>query len=136
MSDKKKKNSNNTSNKKKSLEKLDETKKIEVMEEEKATEKKEKETFENGSKTSRILKKVWNIVFWTLFVCLFTVWIIDFIQVKREEEPIFCISEKIHEYEDGTTKECVGLGYKVYTYDRKSLNIKSQFSPFFVKMEE
>lgn len=136
MSDKKKKNSNNTSNKKKSLEKLDETKKIEVMEEEKATEKKEEETFENGSKTSRIVKKVWNIVFWTLFVCLFAVWIIDFIQVKREEEPIFCISEKIHEYEDGTTKECVGLGYKVYTYDRKSLNIKSQFSPFFVKMEE
>ena len=135
MSNKKKETSDNASNKKKST-KLDETKNIEVNEEEKATEKKEEETFENGSKTSRILKKVWNIVFWTLFVCLFAVWIIDFIQVKREEEPIFCISEKIHEYEDGTTKECVGLGYKVYTYDRKSLNIKSQFSPFFVKMEE
>lgn len=135
MSNKKKETSDNASNKKKST-KLDETKNIEVNEEEKATEKKEEETFENGSKTSRILKKVWNIVFWTLFVCLFAIWIIDFVQVKREKEPIFCISEKVHEYEDGTTKECVGLGYKVYTYNRKSLNIKSQFSPFFVKMEE
>lgn len=135
MSNKKKETSDNASNKKKST-KLDETKNIEVNEEEKATEKKEEETFENGSKTSRILKKVWNIVFWTLFVCIFAIWIIDFVQVKREKEPIFCISEKVHEYEDGTTKECVGLGYKVYTYNRKSLNIKSQFSPFFVKMEE
>lgn len=135
MSNKKKETSDNASNKKKST-KLDETKNIEVNEEEKATEKKEEETFENGSKTSRFLKKVWNIVFWTLFVCIFAIWIIDFVQVKREKEPIFCISEKVHEYEDGTTKECVGLGYKVYTYNRKSLNIKSQFSPFFVKMEE
>lgn len=135
MSNKKKETSDNASNKKKST-KLDETKNIEVNEEEKATEKKEEETFENGSKTSRILKKVWNIVFWTLFVCIFAIWIIDFVQVKREKEPIFCISEKVHEYEDGTTNECVGLGYKVYTYNRKSLNIKSQFSPFFVKMEE
>ena len=35
-----------------------------------------------------------------------------------------------------TTDECIGLGYKVFTYNRKSIKLKRQFSPFFIKMEE
>lgn len=93
-----------------------------------------KETFEN-SKTS-IVKKIWNITFWTLFSALLFVWIFDFVRVRQDEKPVFVIKEVKHEYSDGITTEYVGLGYKVYKYDRASLKIDTQFSPFFVGIEE
>jgi cytoskeletal protein RodZ len=94
-----------------------------------------KENFENENSKS-LLKRIWNIVFWVAFVLLLAIWITDFVHVVREEEPTFCLKTTVYEYEDGTTTECVGLGYKVYNYDRSSLAIKAQFSPFFVSMKE
>lgn len=114
---------------KKNVEKVVEPEEKEVKEVKEVTD-----TFENGKKN--IGKTIWNIVFWTLIIGLFAIWTTDFIQVKREKEPIFCVKEVEHKYPDGTTKECVGLGYKVYTYNRTSIKIKKQFSPFFVSMEE
>lgn len=37
-------------------------------------------------------------------------------------------------YDDGKTTECVGLGYNIYNYERKSITAV-QFSPFFTKMK-
>lgn len=112
--------------------KVDDTKKITKAKVPK--EAKEVETFENGKKKKNIFKIVWNVVFWVFIVSLFTVWTIDFINVKNNREPAFCIKEKVHKYKDGTTTECIGLGYKVYTNKRKS-NKTSQFAPFFIKMD-
>lgn len=92
------------------------------------------ESFENGKKS--VLKIVWNIVFWVVIIGLFVIWTIDFINVKNNKEPMFCIKEKTHQYTDGTTEECVGLGYKVFKYNRKSISKTSQFSPFFISMDE
>ena len=71
---------------------------------------------EKVNKTKRL---VWDIIFWVIIVSLTTIWVIDFIQVKRDKEPVFCLKETIHTYDDGTVNECVGLGYNVYTYDRR-----------------
>lgn len=93
-----------------------------------------RETFENSKRS--IFRNVWNIVFWLLIIALFAVWTTDFVRVKKDQEPIFCIKEIEHKYSDGSINECVGLGYRVYNYNRKSSNAKSQFSPFFIGMEE
>lgn len=82
------------------------------------------------------LKLIGNIIFWTIILVLAVVWIVDFIKVTREKEPIFCIKNEIHEYDDGTVRECTGLGYKVYTYNRSSLGNGVEFEPFFVKMKQ
>ena len=69
-----------------------------------------------------------SIIFiWT--ICF----LIDYIRVRRNNEPIFCIKENIKEYDDGTVYECVGMGYKTYKYDRTSIPITVQFGPFFLK---
>jgi len=87
-------------------------------------------------KTKRIAKKVWDIVFWVGIVVLAIIWLTDFIQVQNEEEPKFCLVNKTHKFEDGTVDECVGLGYKVYIYNRDSISNARQFSPFFVGMKK
>lgn len=83
-----------------------------------------------------MLKKILNVVFWVLFVILLSIWLIDFIKIRNEKDPIFCIKKKTHEFEDGTVNECLGLGYRIYNYNRSSLPKGIDFAPFFVKMRE
>ncbi len=81
-------------------------------------------------------KKVFNIVFWTAFAILATIWLVDFFRVRAENDPIFCLSQKEHVFDDGTVGECVGLGYKVYHYNRESVGTGLEFGPFFIDMRE
>ena len=39
----------------------------------------------------------------------------------------------IHKYDDGKVTECIGLGYKVYNYDRESFDKGVEFGPLFTK---
>ncbi len=96
------------------------------MEEEKSVKK----------KRSGLLKIIGNVLFWVIIVVLFATWITDFVKTRNSEKPIFCVKRIEHKFDDGTVDECVGLGYKVYTYHRDSIKIKSQFSPFFIGMEK
>ena len=84
----------------------------------------------------KIFKRIFDVVFWVAIVILFFVWVFDFVKFKQEKKPSFCIKNNVYEFDDGTVEECIGLGYKVYYYDRKSINIKTQFGPFFVKMKK
>ena len=65
------------------------------------------------------------IVVWVIIVCY------DFFQVKNQKDPKFCIYETVHKYDDGSTYECVGLGYKVYKYRRTALTA-TEFGPIFI----
>lgn len=96
------------------------------------------ETAKNKKKEKRrgILRIIGNILFWVIIICLFATWITDFIRTQKDEKPVFCVKEVEHKYDDGQTDECIGFGYKVFTYNRKSIKLKRQFSPFFIKMEE
>ena len=76
------------------------------------------------------------VVFLKIMVLvLLTTWVIivcyDFFRVKKEKNPRFCIYETVHKYDDGTTYECVGLGYKVYKYRRYALTA-TEFGPIFI----
>lgn len=63
------------------------------------------------------------IIFWLFIV------VVDFSNVKKEQGPSFCFHHKIHTYEDGTVEECLGMGYKVFTYQRESIHDLAEMVP-------
>lgn len=83
-----------------------------------------------------IIKKIIDVIFWLALAILALIWIIDFINVNNEKEPVFCIKTEVHEYDDGQTVECTGLGYKIYNYNRASTGTGYEFGPFFIKMKD
>lgn len=91
---------------------------------------------EDNNSIFSTLKKIWNLLFWIIFAVLACVWLVDFFRVKAEKEPIFCISKQTIEFEDGYVKECTGLGYKVYNYNRTSLEKGIEFGSFLIKMKD
>ena len=56
----------------------------------------------------------------------------DYFRVRQNKDPMFCISETINEYADGSTYVCSGLGYKMIRYNRDCLSA-SEFGPFLIK---
>ena len=70
-------------------------------------------------------------------LALVIIWIIiffiDYFRARQSKNPIFCIAEETKEYEDGTVYSCTGLGYKMYKYDRNSIDASIEFGPFFIK---
>jgi hypothetical protein len=83
-----------------------------------------------------MVKKIFNIAFWVVFSILMAIWLIDFFRVRGDADPMFCLSKTTHEFEDGEVRECLGLGYKVYSYDRESLTKGYEFGPFFIQMKD
>ena len=82
------------------------------------------------------VRKTLNIIFWVAFAILAFIWIFDFFRVRTENDPVFCIRERTHQFDDGTVDECVGLGYKVYDYNREDTFDGIEFGPFFISMRE
>ena len=87
-------------------------------------------------KKFKVGKLIFNVIFWLVIGILLFTWIMDYVKVRNNEKPTFCISNKTHKFKDGSVKECVGLGYKVYTYDRTSMAKGSEFVPFFIGMKK
>lgn len=81
-----------------------------------------------------MIKKILNVAFWVIFSVVFVIWVIDFVQTQRDKDPIFCLKKITHQYDDGTVDECVGLGYRIYNYNRSTLPSGVDFAPIFVKM--
>ena len=82
------------------------------------------------------MRKIFNVVILFLFFCWSYVIISDFIEVKNGNKASFCIRHTIYDYTDGSVEECMGLGYKVYYYNRSSVNIKTEFGPFWKKIKD
>ena len=80
----------------------------------------------------KVVKKVISIVFTVVFICWICMVVYESYMVTRGEQPKFCIKTEEHKYEDGVTTECLELGYKVYTYDRSSIDIQVEFGPFWI----
>ena len=81
------------------------------------------------------MKEVLNIIFKTLLLILVIVWVgivvTDYLNTIHDKRLKFCLKESTHKYNDGTTYECVGLGYKMYKYERKSISA-TEFGPIFI----
>lgn len=113
-------------------------KKVNKVETKKVVVKPEMDNFmaEEKISTKEIALKIWDVVFWVLFAVIACIWIVDFFRVKSEKEPMFCLNKTTIEYKDGTVSKCTGLGYKVYNYNRTSLDKGLEFGPFFIKMKK
>lgn len=60
--------------------------------------------------------------------------VIDFNRVKNEQNPIFCIRTRI--YEDGGTREFLGLGYKVIDFHTINGFYETKIGSYFMKYED
>lgn len=90
----------------------------------------------NNKEKRNFTRLMFNIFFWIGLSTLGLIWIVDFNKVQNEKKPIFCISKKNHEFEDGNVEECIGLGYRVFEYNRESIKGVRQFSPFYIPMKK
>ena len=59
-------------------------------------EKKEKITENKNTEKKNIFKKIFDVVFWIVIIGLAIIWLTDFINVKNDKDPVFCISKKTH----------------------------------------
>ncbi len=80
----------------------------------------------------KVVKKIISVIFTVVFICWLLLIIYESYTVSKGEQPKFCIKTEEHKYDDGVTTECLGLGYKVYTYNRSSIDIQIQFGPFWI----
>ncbi len=78
------------------------------------------------------VKKVINVVLWVILFAWMAIVLVDYYKTTKEEKPVFCfINNKTTTYDDGTVDSCMGLGYKIYNYNRKSYKA-IQFGPFWI----
>ncbi len=90
---------------------------------------------EKQNKNKKLIQTVFNFVFWIGISVLAAIWLIEFFLVKNDQDPLFCLDTKYHQFDDGDVTECIGLGYKIYNYERESLTAR-EFGPFFVGMRD
>ena len=74
-----------------------------------------------------------KIVILALVIIWIIIFFIDYFRARQSKTPIFCLFEETKEYDDGTVYSCAGLGYKMYKYDRNSINASIEFGPFFIQ---
>ena len=112
------------------------------VKEEKEEEKEEKGNIMDEKMTEKELRKqygekstfqkVMNIILWVILIGWMVIVLIDFYNVNKKEEPFFCIKENTEKYDDGTVYSCLGVGYKVYRYERSCFSA-IEFGPFWSK---
>ncbi len=83
-----------------------------------------------------MIKKVLGLVIPVILLGWGYVFISEYFRIKDGKDAKYCIENKIHEYDDGSVSECVGIGYKVYYYDRPNIGIKTEFGAFWLKIRE
>ena len=85
-----------------------------------------------NKKKKNIIISIFNFILTIVVFGVVGMAVIDFINVNQEKEPIFCNHEEWTQYDDGTVELCVGVGYKVYRYNRESIK-GSEFGPFWIE---
>ncbi len=123
---------------KKETVKIEEVKKVEKKEaraQAKAEKEMQMKKEERKEKLKVILTHAFNITFWVVLVGLIILWGSEMLTVRGGNNPKFCLNETTHQFEDGQVYECNGLGYKVFIYDRDSIQA-AEFGPFFIEMKK
>lgn len=90
------------------------------------------EFVDKKEKKTNIIIRIFNVILTIVIFGIIGMAVIDFINVNQEKEPMFCIHEEWTQYDDGTVELCVGVGYKVYRYNRESIK-GSEFGPFWIE---
>ena len=74
-----------------------------------------------------------KVIVLALVIIWIIIFFIDYFRARQSKTPIFFFFFETKEDDDGTVYSCTGLGYKMYKYDRSSINASIEFGPFFIK---
>ena len=101
---------------------------------EKETEEmvKKEEFFDEKKSKKSLFNRIMNVILWIILFAWMAVCLIDFYKVHQKQDPIFCFKKDVTHYNDGDVKWCLGPGYKVFQYNRKSFQA-IEFGPFWSK---
>ena len=70
----------------------------------------------------KVIKKIMSLLITMLLVGYIVIVFTDYLQANNSENPKFCYEEVVIPYDDGTTTEYKCLGYKIFKYERASIN--------------
>ena len=76
--------------------------------------------------------KVMNVILWIVLLLWMAIVLIDFYNVNKKNDPLFCLDKGTTEYKDGNVEWCLGAGYKIYRYKRDCYTA-IEFGPFWSK---
>lgn len=92
-----------------------------------------KETKQKDLKLSKILKTAWNLIFWACVICIFAIWIMDYVNTTSDKDPMLCLSKEEVKKDDKVVEVCNGLGYKVLTTKQGEEIVSREFGPFWIE---
>ncbi len=116
---------------------MEEEKKVEEVKEEKATleeseTEKETKSKKKEKKERSTFSKILNVTLWVIVLAWMAISLTDFIRTYLDKDPIFCLKEETHKYDDGEVYICTEIGFKFFRYDRASYTAR-QFGGFWTK---
>ena len=82
----------------------------------------------------KTVKNIFNLLFTLAFLFWSYAFVSDCLRVNNGGVAKYCVKHIIYDQTDGSTEECLGLGYKVYYYDRTSVDITKEMGPFWMAM--
>ncbi len=81
-----------------------------------------------------MVKRILSILFVIILLGWLALVVTDFLRVRDNKEPKFCLSNKTVEHADNSKTEiCTGLGYKVQKYYENGEHTATEIGPFFIK---
>ena len=95
-------------------------------------EKETREVAEKKEKKKSLFSRIMNVVLWIILFAWIAVCVVDFYRTQKGNKPLFTFTHDVIKYEDGKVDSYLGLGYKVYKYERKCFN-GYEFGPFWSK---
>lgn len=88
--------------------------------------------FDSKEDKESVIAKIVNILLWIILFTWIAVCVVDFYRTQKGNKPLFTFTHNVTKYEDGKVDSYLGLGYKVYKYERKCFN-GYEFGPFWSK---
>ena len=82
-----------------------------------------------------LIFKVISTILWIIVFILTAVTVTDYMLVKNEKEPIFCLSRDVKEVSFGKTYICNGILYKYY-HTVGDNYVSKKFIPIWNKSED
>ncbi len=109
--------------------------KKQAKKENKKESKKDEEKEDKKKDRKELFNKIMNIVLWVVLIAWMGICSIDFIRTKMDKAPIFTFKKSTSKYDDGTVDGYLGLGYRIYKYNRTSLS-GMEYGPFWIAEEQ
>ena len=103
---------------------------VKEVKEELTEEELKKEFFDNKEDKESVFIKILNVLLWIILFAWMAICLFDFYKTRRREKPMFTFKHEVVKYEDGQVDSYLGLGYKIYNYQRKCIN-GIEYGPFW-----